>query len=196
MTSPVIPSPATPSPLVPQGVPSNPLAPDPLAALTPNIVPDPIGWFPLAPGWWLLIALTIALVTLATVGLVRYYRRNAYRRRALRELEFISQAFEHHQDMKQLAKECNHLLKATALQVWPREPVAPLHGDEWLAFLDHSAIKKHGNNGDSFCKGSGTVLGHALYNKTGPEPQSSATDLLQLVKHWLKNHKVTGGQHG
>ena len=49
-------------------------------------LPDPIGWWPLAPGWWFVLVLVAGgLAYLASLALKKW-RHNAPRRFSLREL--------------------------------------------------------------------------------------------------------------
>jgi len=87
---------------------------------------------PAAPGLWpfapvlsvLLILLGLAFL-LGLIQLLLNRHRNAYRREGLRQ---VQQATETDTIMI--------LLKRVALVHWPRKAVAPLHGDEWLTFLN------------------------------------------------------------
>ena len=92
---------------------------------------------PAAPNVWPLApALGILLVLLAVallMGLIRgalHWYRNAYRREGLRELQQTTET-----------AAILILLKRVALVQWPRETVAPLHGDEWLVFLNESCSR-------------------------------------------------------
>ncbi len=88
------------------------------------ILPPPVPWWPLAPGWWLLFA-AIAVAALAfAFRLFRWWRVNAYRRAALRELAIAG-------DVTAIAE----VLKRTALVAYPRKNVAALSGAAWLAWL-------------------------------------------------------------
>ena len=49
--------------------------------------PDPIGWWPLATGWWFLIILVIAIMVVGAYFLVRNHQRNKYRKEALKLLK-------------------------------------------------------------------------------------------------------------
>lgn len=65
---------------------------DALANLKPLIAPEPISWWPLAPGWWLLgAALLLTLISVAVWGWKRWqhYRGTRYQREALALLEPI-----------------------------------------------------------------------------------------------------------
>lgn len=89
------------------------------------VEPTPVNLFPLAP---VLSVLLILLAFALMLGLVRgalNWHRNAYRREGLRQLQQAAEP-----------AEILILLKRVALVQWPRESVAPLHGDEWIAFLN------------------------------------------------------------
>ena len=54
-------------------------------------VPEPISWWPLAPGWWVVTAIVLLAIVAALVVMVRRWRRNAYRRAALAELDSLGE---------------------------------------------------------------------------------------------------------
>ena len=99
-------------------------------------LPEPIGWWPLAPGWWVLLALlAVALGYLAW----RWYRAwvfNAPRRFALRELARIEAEYLEHRDPVVLGKQLSELLRRGMLAYAPRADIAGLTGEDWLAWLD------------------------------------------------------------
>jgi hypothetical protein len=99
-------------------------------------LPPPISPWPPAP------AASTMLILLAMVALWlllrRYqcYRQNAYRRQALRQLDRLQASCRQHpEQLQQLPR----LLRRTALQIWPREHVASLHGDAWLQRLEQQS---------------------------------------------------------
>ena len=99
-------------------------------------LPDAIGWWPLAPGWWAIIA--VAAVTIAYVSW-RWYRAwqfNSPRRHALRELARFEAEYLEHRDPVALGKQLSELLRRGMLAYAPREEVAGLTGDAWLRWLD------------------------------------------------------------
>ncbi len=164
---------------------AQPAMQNPLDALEPNILPEVIKAWPPAYGWWLLALLALTALVALGVWLWLRYRRNAYRRQALQQLAAFRHGFDNHQDMSRLNKECNHLLKAVALQVWPREHVASLYGQPWLAFLD-SSLKER-----ALFTGKTHGLGESLYSP-GRDNQNSDPDVLcNAVQRWIKKHVST-----
>ncbi|SIS87280.1 DUF4381 domain-containing protein [Neptunomonas antarctica] len=101
--------------------------------LHPMQLPAPIGWWPMAPGWWFLIIFSVM-----GIGCLMWWLRRRYadpRRYALAELEQIKQRYNDSENQSALLASCNILLKRTALTLLPRHNVAALSGDAWLAFL-------------------------------------------------------------
>lgn len=111
---------------------------DPLAQLHPLREPALVGWWPLAPGWWVLIALAVGLLLAALWWLLQRYRTNAYRRQGRAQLAELYQDYAEHGDSAAFATATNALLKSVALQVFPREQVAACSGQQWLDLLNGS----------------------------------------------------------
>ena len=99
-------------------------------------LPDPVGWWPLAPGWWLLIAIVLMLAAWGLMRWLRQWRYNAPRRYALRQLKGLEADYLEHRNPVLLAKRVSHLLRRAVLAYAPRDDVAGLIGDAWLARLD------------------------------------------------------------
>ncbi len=129
---------------------------DPLAALRDIHLPEPISWWPPAPGWWLLSVGLILLVLLAWFS-YRYYQRGAIKRAALNELNQI--ASHYREQPHQLLQQLSQLLRRVALVTQPRSSVAGLSEEAWLAFLDRFTDQQQ------FTQGVGRVLLHGPYQK-------------------------------
>ena len=99
-------------------------------------LPDAIGWWPLAPGWWLIIALLAIGLGLLLRRAAQHRRESAARRHAVRELERATSAFAENGDPVALGTEVSEILRRTMLAYAPRSEVAGLTGDAWLDWLD------------------------------------------------------------
>jgi len=99
-------------------------------------LPEPIGWWPLAPGWWVLIAL--ALFGLGWLLLLAWRKRrfNAARRYAIRALAEVEAEYLTNRNPVALGRQVSALLRRSMLAYAPRHEVAGLTGDSWLKWLD------------------------------------------------------------
>lgn len=150
---------------------------DPLAELRDIHMPDPIGWWPLAPGWWLLAASLILLTGGLVIWRIARHRRLAYKREALAQWQAIHADYLHHKDASRLLTDLSILLKRTCITRYGRERTAGLTGEQWLAFLDQT-----GNSSD-FSKGAGQALVSQRYV---PDPKVDGAALLNVTLAWLK----------
>lgn len=100
-------------------------------------LPQPIGWWPLAPGWWVLIGLGCAIVVAAFAW--AWMRRRSARFIALRELEAINMERE-----DEFLTQLSSLLRRVARRRAAGADV--LTGEAWSAFL---MVGRHGMSRDS-----------------------------------------------
>ena len=104
--------------------------PDWLTQLAPSHAPAAVGWWPPAPGWWIVGSLCI-LLTVFFIWKLRDPRR-ALRQAALRQLRVIRSS---DADGAAVARATENLLRRYALEVFGRERVARLTGEAWLNFV-------------------------------------------------------------
>lgn len=142
-------------------------------------MPEAIGWWPLAPGWWVLLAL-IAISLIAFLILILRKRKNP-KQVALKELYNIKRRFDKHQDQKRLLVECNILIKRLALTLYPRSQVAALSGQQWLGFLQESSVK--------FDAGLLKILVHGPYQAS---VELNGEELIQNCHQWIKQVRGAG----
>ncbi|MDH7787235.1 hypothetical protein QBD01_003262 [Ochrobactrum sp. 19YEA23] len=114
-----------------------------LRSLHDIAIPPPVSWMPQTWGWGLLAALLLLGIAVLIVRWAIRYRRNAYRREALRVLEAIS----NNAPMTQSSgTKIAELIKRTALSAWPRIDVATLSGRQWVSFLEQHSPEPLGIN--------------------------------------------------
>lgn len=138
------------------------------------VPPPPVPWWPPAPGWYVAGAAALALLALAAWKAVARWRRDRYRRAALRELDRLPRS-------GNLVPALAALMKRTALAAFPRAEVASLTGAAWLAFLNHTG------GTDAFTNGPGAALGNAEY---AAHPAAADARLIDVARAWLRDHRA------
>jgi hypothetical protein len=135
-------------------------------------------WWPPAPGWWLLALLAV----IASVLLARYLpprlRRWRRRRRLLSALRSIERDHQSGAPGAAVAAAVSQLLRRAALERFPEQRVAGLHGSAWVAFLD-SRDRIRGRFG-----AMQEALTVAPYQR--PEAIADCMPLLQAARGWLR----------
>jgi hypothetical protein len=133
------------------------------------VLPPAVPWWPLAPGWYVLLGLLV----LATAWLARRswkrWRANAYRRAALRELAVL-------QDAPAIAE----LLRRTALAVAPRTVIAEKTGSAWTDWLVAQSA-------EAMSPQVRQLLSVGVYGPPVPEQQVSA--LRDYAARWISSHR-------
>ena len=161
---------------------------DPLAELKGIHLPAEIGSWPPAPGWYLLALLLLVSVTSGIYYLIRWIKKNAYRRAALKELALLEQQFQNGDardfNTSAFQQTLIELLKRTSLTAFPRTDVASLTGKNWLMSLDGSA-NMHEFNSDL---GQRLVLDHFSENPPNLDVES-AESLIRISRDWIKKHR-------
>ncbi len=99
-------------------------------------LPDPVGWWPPAPGWWLLAALVVAALAFFGRRWLRERARARARRHALRQLDRYVDDYARHGNAVTLGVDLSELVRRTMLAYAPRGEVAGLTGEAWLEWLD------------------------------------------------------------
>ncbi len=123
---------------------------DPLSQLADIRLPEDVGLWPLAPGWYVLAALLMGLLVYALVLLFRVVRKRRILGQANRELELClrrreqalgrSKSSDADSNAANLdyVNDVNAVLKRVALVHFPQHRVASLTGSQWLQFLKDS----------------------------------------------------------
>ena len=108
----------------------------------------------------------------------RRRQSSRYRRSGLLQLKQLLE--EHQQDPQQYLTRFSELIKRISLVSFPREQVASLSGEEWVAFLDRTGRT------DEFSLGHGQVLMYGAYEK---DSQVEVQALHELGIKWIKEHR-------
>lgn len=140
-------------------------------------LPGSVGWWPPAPGWWILPG-----IVLLGGALVWYFRRLYKRRRysavnmARRELDGIRSRFDADRDAGHCVRSVSGLLRRLCISVFPRNESAGLTGAEWLAFLRAGTGSEDGEREkeDGRFQDMGRLLLEAPYRREVAEEEVEA----------------------
>ena len=148
------------------------MASDPLSTLRDLHLPPQIGNWPLAMGWYFLMALSLLLLLGALIHLWHKRHVRALRRQALAELHLTRQ-----QDPIQLGCEINQLLKRILIARNLNACQVNLYGKAWCDVLDKAAPKlRYGHH-------FGMTLQACVY-QAKPVPQPKV--MLKATQQWIK----------
>lgn len=111
----------------------------PLAQLKDIHLPDAIGWWPLAPGWYAIITLSIVLILVLATYAYRQHRYALAKKQALLLLARYQDDYEKEHNTATSSAQISELLRRVALVYYPRTEVASLHGDAWVQFLNQTS---------------------------------------------------------
>lgn len=142
-------------------------------------LPEQIGWFPPAIGWWLLIIFVPVLSYFFIAWLQRLFQKTA-----IKDAKKLLKQLQNNDALTPLEKviELSSLLRRVAISLDSHSNICGLTGRAWLDYLD-SSIKDA-----PFKNGVGRCLAEAPYQKKLPQ-NVDLTALFDLAKKWLNAQK-------
>ena len=144
-------------------------------------LPAVTDWWPLAPGWWVLVGLALGGLAYLTWRAVQKFRKNAPRRRALSQLSYLRAEYSWSGDVVSLGIRLSELLRRAMLAYAPRSEVAGLTGSSWLEWLDRGMAHR------AFTNGPGRYIESLPYRKTEVDTDDIDIDgLIDAVQLRLK----------
>ena len=163
-------------------------------------LPESASFWPLAPGWWILFALIVAITTWITFKALKRAKKKKYQRKILAKFKTLENKLKENPNNATIAQ-INTLLRQVAITYYPRSKVASLTGDDWLHFLDVT-----GDTHD-FSHGAGRILIEAPYQfdkKSASQTKEGENQAIEnlnlnkfipLIQNWAKK-AVKGNSHG
>lgn len=156
---------------------------DALSELADIRMPGEISWWPLAPGWWVLLAI---LVVLAIYGAWRLQKRLVLQRRlggAVTELTkaraVLNMAGDSNMEQRLIyVNSVNAVLRRVAMLHMDHNRVAGLSGQHWISFL-----REHDKAG-LLTPALSEVLSQGRF---APRCDVDADALERMAREWIKN---------
>jgi len=161
-------------------------SPDPgsLQNLNDIVLPATVGWWPLAPGWYVLTGLLLIVLAWFSYRSLQRWISNRYRRAALTELQLLVEGIQNAEKHNSSLRQLPVLLKRAALSAYPRKQVASLSGDDWYGFLN-SQVNTPSFTGPTI--GLMDYLAYSTGDLSAVDSQATAA-LLEAIKHWIRHH--------
>ncbi|KGP64275.1 hypothetical protein EP47_00020 [Legionella norrlandica] len=153
---------------------------EPLAQLRDIHLPEPIGWWPLAPGWYGLMILLLMIIIGITYFIYRKHVHALPKKQALNLLKIYKEQYEKDKNTQLASARISELLKRVALVYYPRSEVASIHGEAWFEFLNNTS------RGIDFKPVKSMLL-------DSPFKASETLDLNPLItraEQWIKQRRV------
>ena len=147
--------------------------------LGPLYEPDAVRFSFETPGWYVLCLLFVLVAIFLFFRWLKRYRKNEYRRNALKSIASIEQNSQSQHEAYQL-NDIWVLLKLVAIEAFGRQQVAQLYGNDWLEFLESKGkntpftdYKQH--------------IANSLYEPISVDPKEIKA-LIELSKQWIVTH--------
>ncbi len=153
-----------------------------LAKMHDVIAPDPIGVWPPAVGWWIILLLGVSICITATYLLITVIQNRQYRKLALAEISLIDA----NPDLSEQEKILRtlHVLKRTFFTAYPnsRATSAGIYGAQWIKLLNTTV------NTPIFDEQTEASLEGLLYAPESTE--FDADKFIESSKRWIKKHRT------
>jgi len=162
---------------------TNKLPPEMVQALSEQLrdvhLPEAISWWPLAWGWWALLAIILCIVITVVWFIRKSIVNNRYRGFANTELELAFAQWKDDSKNNDYLQSANAILKRIILHTSNNPSLATVSGSAWAKLLNGYSVKP-------LSETTQNALAHECYKA------DSQTDIksvhVELV-NWLKKHK-------
>jgi len=154
-----------------------------LAQLHDPALPDAIGLWPLAIGWWLALFIGVTAITILVIKTVQHKKRSLYRKLALAELNNI----QHNEPAHKQIFAINSLLKRAFFSAYPslRNEMGGTYGEHWKALLFNTcALHK------LTIEEQGALIHITGEAKYQPGTTIELSRVIKASRFWIKHHKT------
>jgi len=140
-------------------------------------LPAGISWWPLAPGWWIVLGIGCFLILLI-VMLRKMFRQPRFKKQAEQALSRIEQKLKERKQPIECLADLSVLLRRLMLDQKPSSGSAGLTGQAWLKSLDRPLKTP------DFSQGIGQILLSGPYQREAKKEE--VFQLIQLCRKWVK----------
>lgn len=148
-------------------------------------LPGAVGWWPPAPGWWILVGVLVAAAVIAFIRYRRLYRERA----ALEALRGVLVALERGEQPIRCLQRISMIVRRFAMSIATQtEAVAGLTGERWLRYLDSHWERQ------AFSSGPGRALAVAPYARPERVRADDVVQLNALCRDWVNAQRRRKGR--
>jgi len=133
------------------------------------------GWWPPAPGWWVLAFILLLVLAFALYRLANWLSVRRRRRAWLQALEELNRQHKPGENPHDYLAGLNRLFRAVAVKAFPATACARLQGEEWVAFI--ASLMPENDASDCLA-----ALASGPYE---PVPHFEAASLNQRARTWV-----------
>ena len=141
-------------------------------------LPDAVSWWPLAPGWWIALALLIICVA-GLYWLVKTLTKPVIKKSARAELQHLLDDYAEHRDAQKLLQQLSVLMRRIGISYLPRSEAAGITGRAWYQQLNELV------KGQPLSDASIDLLVSAPYRPGIELPEQQLESLLKEVRQWV-----------
>lgn len=149
-------------------------------------LPDAISWWPLAPGWWILLALVVIAIFVVIYAARKYWINNKTKRQTRELLHAAFKQWQSDQNDDLYFQQINTVLKRYCRHEFPH--AVSLSGQHWIDFLNDTS---KGNRSDQkiFHGQAAQAIGEYIYRPATNDFRCDQQALLDSCIQWLKQVK-------
>lgn len=137
-------------------------------------LPDGVSWWPLAIGWWIVIAILFTVIVLLIAKAILKKRRQRFARYALRELDEVK-----HNANADWLMQAHHIMRRASLCYFPKSQVAVMDNKDWVALVSQTGS-------DIWTQQSLQLLEEGVYRNPDTIDASHQQQFLNEASLWLE----------
>ena len=150
-----------------------------LAQLKDIHLPNSIGWWPPAPGWWFIMLVVALFMAWISWRSWLWWWAMKPKRQALKILDQLETQSKGNVPAGDICAQVSQLLRRVALTYYPTNQVAGLKNDDWIIFLN-----SHGKDINF-----NAVREHLLVYAYRNHNKASLTPLFDRSRSWIKQRR-------
>ncbi len=127
-------------------------------------LPESVSWWPLAPGWWIVVTALLFIAVVVSMRLVRNYLRRRQQTPELRQLNELYKQCAADGDATSYYDRLTSILKQSAIERDDSMSVPRLSGNAWVDWMEQSAET-------SFTATARDTLTTGCYQRHAPLPE-------------------------